>query len=73
MLVRATTTFHAPGPVTVLDGDLLDDTDELVKKFPQFFEVPRSSADVRAEQFAASRGEVVDTTARPGARRGSKG
>lgn len=73
MLVRATTTFHAPGPVTVREGELLDDTDELVKKYPVFFEVPRSAADERADQQAAWRGEVVDTTARPGARRGSKG
>lgn len=36
-LMRATTSFHAPGNVFVREGDLLDPNDELVKKYRKFF------------------------------------
>lgn len=69
MLVRATTTFHAPDNVTVRQGDILDDTDDMAVKYPQFFTPVETTAKTRAALVAALT-EPTDATARPGARRG---
>ena len=72
MLVRATTTFHAPDNVTVNQGDLLNDSDDLVTKYPSFFVPAEATATTRARLAEAFLAPVEDTTSRPGARRGQK-
>lgn len=64
-LVRSTTTFHAPGPVTVAEGAILDDGDPIVKQYRSFFE-PINATARRDSQLLA------DATARPGAKRVSR-
>lgn len=61
VLVRATTTFHAPDNVTVNEGELFESTDALVKKYGSFF--------VPADQVV--RRSVETAVARPGVARGA--
>jgi len=59
--MRATSTFHAAGGVTVYQDAIVPGDDPLVRQFPQFF----------ADANDATRGDVVHTaTARPGEVRG---
>lgn len=62
--VRATTTFHLPGPVTVYTGDIFDADDAVVKQCAVFFEPVESAAKRSAE--------IVDAMAKPGVKRGGK-
>lgn len=63
-LVRAITTFHLPGPAVINAGDIVDDSDPVVRKHPAFFESVGAAASRSAE--------VLEATARPGAKRGAK-
>lgn len=60
-IVRATTTVHLPDYRTIAQGALLDDSDPAVVAHPRFFE----PLDVAVSRTA----DVVDATARPGAKR----
>ena len=64
-LVRAITTFHAPGNITVPEGALLDDSEGVARDYPTMFQ--------SVEEFAGvSQRAMESVTARPGEKRGAK-
>lgn len=59
---RANTTVHLPGRQTVEEGDLYDDDDPWVKKYPQFFDDAETvKRDAPVEQATARPGEKRST------------
>lgn len=66
MLLRAVTTFHAPGGVTVIEGALHDSDDPVVKGRESLFE----PAEAAVETPAPPAPSTVETgSARPGTKR----
>jgi hypothetical protein len=64
MTMRATTTAHLPDRQTIEQGEIYADDHPFVEKYPQFFESTDDAAHQRSTR-------VEDTTARPGAKRGT--
>lgn len=72
---RATTTFHVAGGLTVVEGSLFDDKEQIVRAHPTLFE-DADSAAARLQEgspvFRALDRSVEQATAAPGEKRSVK-
>jgi len=70
---RATTTFHAAGGLTVVEGSLYDDKDAVVCKHPELFEDAAAAALRMTDQPPVFRARPVEqATAAPGEKRDTR-